>query len=274
MENTQVESLQKDIEELEKFILDSQRPNIGRILKEQHTLLQSQLKSEKEKQEKEKSEKTEGSTSTVNSKINYITLTKYAFENSDKFAKIYFTDGFSGIKSHPTEKVVATFHAGSFEICVHDWNGKNLRFACGNLNKSISPEGSYVKQQNSALVVYLKKDKQEFWDGLEKKKSMLGDTDKIGKDKSDDPTAGLMNMMKEMYQNGDENTKRMIAESWQKAQDGKGMGGDPMGGMGGMPGMGGMGGMPGMGGMGGMPGMGGMGGFGGMPGMGGMGEEK
>lgn len=36
-----------------------------------------------------------------------------------------------------------------------------------------------------------------------------------------------MNMMKEMYQNGDEDMKRTIAESWMKAQDGKATG-EPM----------------------------------------------
>ena len=33
--------------------------------------------------------------------------------------------------------------------------------------------------------------------------------------------AGLMGMMKDMYENGDDNTKRMIMESWQKSQDEK-----------------------------------------------------
>ena len=32
--------------------------------------------------------------------------------------------------------------------------------------------------------------------------------------KSNDAQGDLMGMMKEMYQNGDDDTKRMIAESW------------------------------------------------------------
>ena len=31
--------------------------------------------------------------------------------------------------------------------------------------------------------------------------------------------SGVQDMFKDMYQNGDEKTKAMIAESWQKAQD-------------------------------------------------------
>lgn len=270
MDTTPLDTVQKDIDEIEKFLLESKRPNISRILKEQLILLQSTLKQEKEKADKEnKQNESTTSSSNVSSKKNYVTLTKYAFDNSDKFAKIYFTDGLANLKQHPTEKIVSKFNENSFEVCIDEWNGKNLRFACGNLNKKIITEESYVKATASGLIVYLKKEKKEHWDKLEKSKSMLGEPEGSLDKNKDDPSAGLMNMMKEMYQNGDDNTKRMIAESWMKAQDGKG-GMPDMGGMGGMPGMGGMGGMPGMGGMGGMPGMGGMGGMPGMEGMGGM----
>ena len=47
-----------------------------------------------------------------------------------------------------------------------------------------------------------------------------------------------MDMMKKMYQEGDDEMKRTIAKAWTEGQDKKGMGG-----MGGMPGMGGMGGL-------------------------------
>ena len=96
---------------------------------------------------------------------------------------------------------------------------------------------------------------------------MISEPNENSMDKSADPTAGLMNMMKEMYQNGDDNTKRMIAESWMKAQEGKSMGGMPDMGMGGMGGMGGMPDMSKFGGMGGMPDMSKFGGMGGMPDM-------
>ena len=41
-------------------------------------------------------------------------------------------------------------------------------------------------------------------------------------EKAEDPSAGLMNMMKKMYEDGDENMKRSIAEAWTKANDKKG----------------------------------------------------
>ncbi len=49
-----------------------------------------------------------------------------------------------------------------------------------------------------------------------------------------DPSASLMNMMKQMYQDGDDEMKRTIAKAWTESQDKS------------KPGMPGMGGMPGM----------------------------
>ena len=40
--------------------------------------------------------------------------------------------------------------------------------------------------------------------------------------KAEDPSGGMMNMMKKMYEDGDENMKRTIAEAWTKANDKKG----------------------------------------------------
>ena len=38
---------------------------------------------------------------------------------------------------------------------------------------------------------------------------------------SDDPSAALMNLMKKMYNEGDDNMKRTIAKSWYEAQNKK-----------------------------------------------------
>jgi calcyclin binding protein len=248
MDSSTLQTIERDLEELNTFLSQSKRANIIRILQDQKTLLESSLKSEKNKLQQELEKKSEEGSSTTNKNesINYITVTKYAFDNNnDKFAKVYFTE-FTNIKSHDQNKIACDFKPNSFSLAIHDWNGKNLRFSCNNLNKSINPTDSYFKSTASGIIVYLKKEKADFWDSLEKKKSMIPEPSSDNSIK-DDPSAGLMNMMKEMYQNGDDQTKRMIAESWSKAQEGKGMGD-----MGGMPGMGGM---PDLGGMGGMPDM-------------------
>jgi calcyclin binding protein len=66
------------------------------------------------------------------------------------------------------------------------------------------------------VVIKLSKAKQEHWSNLTSKKS---------KDKKEaeqkDPSAGLMDMMKDMYNDGDENMKRIIGEAMLKSQRGE-----------------------------------------------------
>ena len=117
------------------------------------------------------------------------------------------------------------------------------------------------------MTIFLKKSKaSDHWDCLEYKKPIVSDpNERKAPTNEKDPNAGLMDMMKEMYQNGDPEMKKIIAESFSKSQSGEGQGNKgKMPKMGGQPGMGGEG-MGGMdmanmakmfGGMGGQPGMG------------------
>jgi elongation factor P hydroxylase len=83
---------------------------------------------------------------------------------------------------------------------VHDYKGKNYRISINNLNKEIKPDQSSFKQIGSGIVLTLVKEKDDFWDNLEKKPSLVKEKDeKLDKDK--DPGANLMDMMKEMYNN-------------------------------------------------------------------------
>ncbi len=60
------------------------------------------------------------------------------------------------------------------------------------------------------------KSKNKRWDDIKEKKKTLGDTSSSSKkdDKDADPSGSLMNMMKELYETGDDTVKRTIAESW------------------------------------------------------------
>lgn len=85
--------LEKDVTELDKLIEVATRPNIIRNL-ENHkktitSLIDGERKIQESKKEKELKEGKEETklTSTTSDKYQYTTITKYAFESSDKFAK-------------------------------------------------------------------------------------------------------------------------------------------------------------------------------------------
>ncbi len=244
MSSPAIEMYQKDIEELEKLINIAVRPNIKRQLIEYKNNLSNlmkeenkKLEAEKKKKEESKSEKSDSTNdkdkssptsevdpATLSTSLLFTTISKYAFDTSnEKYIKLYLTDGFEGIKSFNSSNIKSKFTKTSFDVCVVGWKNKNYRFSCFNLNKEINPTASYVKQTNSALIVYLAKaNTSDSWDSLEKKKGLFGNKDEDkegGLDKNKDPNASLMEMMRDMYQNGDPEMKRMIAEAWTKSRD-------------------------------------------------------
>ena len=113
---------------------------------------------------------------------------------------MYLTD-FQDFKTHPKEKITASFQSKSFEIKILDYKGKNYRLSINNLNKEIKASESTFKQTNNGIVLTLKKEKDDFWDNLEKKPGLVKEKDEKAADKDKDPGAGLMDMMKEMYNN-------------------------------------------------------------------------
>jgi len=234
-----IEMYQKDIEELEKLINISVRPNIKRQLEEYKNNLSNLLKEEKKKielekkkaEDSQKEKKEENKDNKSSSEIDptklyasFTTISKYAFDTSNnKYIKLYLTDGFDGIKTFSSSNIKSKFTKTSFDVCILNWKGRNYRFSCFNLSKEINPADSYVKQTNSGLIVYLAKaNTSDFWDSLEKKKGLFGNKDEDGApalDKNKDPNQSLMEMMRDMYQNGDPEMKRMIAEAWTKSRD-------------------------------------------------------
>ena len=85
------------------------------------------------------------------------------------------------------------------------------------------PEKSKAVVKTNNVVLKLHKAETKSW------KSLLRTDDKfkaeeMAADKSKDPSASMMDMMKKMYDEGDDNMKRTIAEAWTKSRD---KGGNP-----------------------------------------------
>lgn len=88
-----IEGLQADLEELEKFIASSIRPNIKRQLEEQRKIIRTQIDEEKRKLEVSKAtlEKTAENNNNPNKASVYEPINKYSFLSEEKFVKYFFT---------------------------------------------------------------------------------------------------------------------------------------------------------------------------------------
>jgi len=162
-----------------------------------------------------------------------VRLKDYAWDQSDKFVKIYLT--LNGVHKLDEKQLALKCEPNRFEVNVSDLEGKNYVMSIESLLEDIDVEKSYVKQKTDMVLIMLKKKKEGGfkWQCMTKTekqlKAMRDNKEKPDKeedkmDPNSDPSAGLMSLMKKMYQDGDETMKREIAKAWTQANDKKTMG--------------------------------------------------
>jgi len=167
-----------------------------------------------------------------------VKLTTYAWDQSDKYVKIYVT--IPGAEAVPSQNLSVEFTKNSFFLTVHNAAGKNYEMTIKGLLNEIDGKNSSAKQKKDTVLLMLKKVKENTnWDTVTQTEKQAKDKKTPKFDKDSDPQDSLMTMMKQMYDEGDDEMKRTIRKSWHESQakKGAGAGGDMMGGMGG--GMGG-----------------------------------
>lgn len=152
----------------------------------------------------------------------YKSIDKFAFDAgsyNSPTVSIYIS--LPNIKSIPRENIQCDFTPTSFDLKIHDFQGGNYRLVKDNLDKDINPETSKIIVKADKIVIKLGKVKGEYgsydsWMDLTSKKSK---EDK--KKMNNDPSASIMNLMKEMYDSGDDQMKKMIGETMLKQREGK-----------------------------------------------------
>lgn len=189
-------------------------------------------------------------------------LKNYAWDQSDKFVKLFIT--LDGVQNATDDNVNVVFADRSIALQITGADDKDYKFEVQNLLDTIDVDKSYRKVKSNAVVIYAKKSTEseykfvfvsiyfvcgfsyelclhtmiaeKTWSHLtstekrlaDVKDSSFGDMDDA--DKSD-PTAGLMNIMRKMYETGDPETKKMIAKAWTEGQEKQMSGGGPLGGI-------------------------------------------
>lgn len=148
----------------------------------------------------------------VNPALSYVTLASFSWDQDNDKVKIYVS--LEGVEQ---EKIQTEFKPMSFDVKFHDVQGKNYRCAVPKLNKEIEPEKCKVMVKPTRVIITLFKASKGNWTDLQFKEDKL----KPNLDKERDPMAGIMDLMKNMYEEGDEEMKRTIAKAWTDARSGK-----------------------------------------------------
>ncbi|XVE88381.1 hypothetical protein DITRI_Ditri19aG0065400 [Diplodiscus trichospermus] len=148
----------------------------------------------------------------VSPALNYVTLASFSWDQDNDKVKIYVS-----LEGVDQEKVQTEFKPMSFDVKFHDIQGKNYRCAIPKLNEEIVPEKCKVVVKPTRAIITLFKASKGNWSDLHFKEDKL----KPNLDKERDPMAGIMDLMKNMYEEGDDEMKRTIAKAWTDARSGK-----------------------------------------------------
>ncbi|CAL5213082.1 unnamed protein product [Lathyrus oleraceus] len=144
--------------------------------------------------------------------VNYSPLASFSWDQDNEKVKIYVS-----LEGVDESKIESEFKPNAFDVKFHDIQGKNYRCAIVKLHKEIVPEKCKVLVKPKRVIITLVKASKANWLDLHFKEDKL----KPALDKAKDPMAGIMDMMKNMYEDGDEEMKKTIAKAWTDARTGK-----------------------------------------------------
>lgn len=235
MANAKLDELTKDLNEMKQFAEQSLRKRVQGILgieirKIETEIIQirDQIASTSNAESAGASPLQQKSIPPNQTKRYEVELTNYGWDQSDKFIKLFVT--LDGVHGASEDDVLAIFNPSSIVLQIKGVNNKDFKLNINNLLENIDVEKSYRKIKTNMVTVYMKKVKEgSKWSHLTTieqrlktaKDNLLKDSADDGDIDAKDPSAGLMNIMKKMYQSGDAETKRMISKAWTEGADKK-----------------------------------------------------
>uniref|UniRef100_A0A1I7RTY9 Calcyclin-binding protein n=2 Tax=Bursaphelenchus xylophilus TaxID=6326 RepID=A0A1I7RTY9_BURXY len=215
--SNQVE-LKADLSELEALRAQSLRPNVQKFL-EKEILLANERLNKSVQAEARRAASTAAASSTGSAPRPLKKITTFAYDESDKFVKLYYT--LNGIQNHPADRIESKIDEDSFLVRISDFNGFDYEFSARGLSYAIDASKSIVKPKTDLVLVMLKKQEEGKTWGKLLKLEKAAKIDLPDMEENPDPQASLMNMMKKMYDEGDDEMKRTIKKAMYESQQKK-----------------------------------------------------
>ncbi|XP_055844278.1 calcyclin-binding protein [Episyrphus balteatus] len=226
-----LEELKLDVEEITNFLAQSTRQRVKNVLMVEKHRIETEIVNIEIKAKAAAAEKSpkqsnanagkEASISThgePSSKKYLVELNEYAWDQSDKFVKMFVT--LEGVQNLSENDVNVTFTDKSMVLHVQNLNNKDYSLTINNLLHPIDVVKSYRKIKTGMVAIYMKKTEEaKTWSHLtliEKRLKDKQDADMKNDMKGDD---AIVNLMKRMFQSGDAQTKQMIAKAWTESQE-------------------------------------------------------
>lgn len=211
-----VADIKKDVEEMEMLVSESKRSHVKEILQIELRKLQIELSKLMTEGDETKTKSTVKATPNCPT----VSLTNYAWDQSNKYMKIYID--LKNVHHLPKEKITCNFEAKSMNLTVYDLDNRNYRFGVKRLAGTIVPSESFFKIKTDSLVIMMMKQSNTNWEHVTEmaaEKSKEKTKKKPTLDDSKDPSEGIMDILKNIYEEGDDDMKRTINQAWYESRN-------------------------------------------------------
>ncbi|XP_066587089.1 calcyclin-binding protein [Prorops nasuta] len=216
---TKTEELKLDIQELTILLQSAVRQKTKDLLSLEIKKLQTEFSELIDASKMDIDKQVITSTVKTTPKIYEVQLTNYGWDETNTTVKLYVT--LNNVHQLQKESINCNFTEKSVNLYILNLDCKNYKFQINNLCEEINPEKSHFKVKTDMIVIFLVKKAAKLWSHItvvEKriKESKTPSTSDMLEDS--DPGASLMNLMKKMYQDGDDEIKKTIAKAWTESQ--------------------------------------------------------
>ncbi|VDN22267.1 unnamed protein product [Gongylonema pulchrum] len=143
-------------------------------------------------------------------------LYTFPWDQSDNYVKLYLT--VPDVHTLTEDGIAISFADSAVEVVAYNVHSKNYSLIIKGLLHPIEPTQSFFKQKVDLLLVMMKKKELKKWDYLTKAEKQSKEKSKPSLDEKADPQESLMNLMKQMYDEGDDEMKRTIRKAWYESQ--------------------------------------------------------
>ncbi|KAJ4936691.1 hypothetical protein JOQ06_001278 [Pogonophryne albipinna] len=145
----QINQLEADLVELGSLLEKAERKRVQELLQQEQKKVEKELAVKR--QQKEKQDKREADPTAASKAAYTVKITNYAWDQSDKFVKIYLT--MKDLHKIPPENVEVSFTERSFSVLVKDLDGKNHQMAMHNIKPNVEANAD----PSDGLMTMLKK---------------------------------------------------------------------------------------------------------------------
>ncbi|KAJ0174666.1 hypothetical protein K1T71_009774 [Dendrolimus kikuchii] len=228
MSETKIKELKGDIDELNMLLKQATRKKVQDLLALEIRKLETEFISLKEIEDTKVTPMEAAPVPTTSASVSVkryqVKLNGYGWDQSDKYIKVFVT--LKNVQNLPKDQVYCKLTDRSMELHVENLDNKDYLLVINKLLEPISVEDSHWKQKTDMVVIFLAKSRPNTkWSHMTEieKKSEDQRNSRFKPDEMDkkDPQESIMSLMKNMYETGDDEMKRMISKAWYEGQQKK-----------------------------------------------------